>query len=144
MVLDIFTIIGWYCYVIRSSQIFGNSIIIIKSRKGKDTSVSPEFKYWIWKYIVTQELHYLFQYELSYRNETGTHHHALVSTSVWCFKIFLGFRLHGGSLPNFNFFNANPQIFQRNRKVPLSICVETNFHNISNINLRIIRRRNYN
>ena len=27
-------------------------------------------------------------------------------------KFFLGVRLHGGSLPNFNFFNVNPQIFQ--------------------------------
>ena len=25
---------------------------------------------------------YLFQYKLSYRNETGTNHHGLVSTSV--------------------------------------------------------------
>ena len=32
---------------------------------------------------------YLFQQKLPYRNETGTHHHGLVSTSVWCFKIFL-------------------------------------------------------
>ena len=31
----------------------------------------------------------LFQYKLSYRNETRTNHHGLVSTSVWCFKIFL-------------------------------------------------------
>ena len=34
-------------------------------------------------------------------------------------KIFFGVRLHGGSLPNFIFFNVNPQIFQRNRKVNL-------------------------
>ena len=47
-------------------------------------------------------------------------------------KLFLGVRLHGCSLPNFNFFNANPQIFQQNRKVHLSNCLETNFHNISN------------
>ena len=32
---------------------------------------------------------YLFQYKLSYRNETGTNHHGLVSTLIWCFKIFL-------------------------------------------------------
>ena len=25
-------------------------------------------------------------------------------------QFFLGVRLHGGSLPNFNFFNVNPQI----------------------------------
>ena len=32
---------------------------------------------------------YLFQYKLSYRNETHTNHHGLMSTSVLCFKIFL-------------------------------------------------------
>ena len=26
-------------------------------------------------------------------------------------KFFLGVRLHGGSQPNFNFFNANPKFF---------------------------------
>ena len=26
-------------------------------------------------------------------------------------KFFLGVRLHGGSQPNFNFFNVNPQFF---------------------------------
>ena len=30
-------------------------------------------------------------------------------------KFFLEVRLHGGSVPNFIFFNVNPQIFQRNR-----------------------------
>ena len=34
-------------------------------------------------------------------------------------KFFLGARLHGGYLPNFNFFYVNPQIFRRNRKVRL-------------------------
>ena len=58
-------------------------------------------------------------------------------------KFFLEVRLHRASLPNFNFFIENPQIFQRNRKVHLPNCLETNFHNISNISLRIIRRRNY-
>ena len=29
-------------------------------------------------------------------------------------KLFLGVRLHGKSLPNFNFFKLNLQIFQRN------------------------------
>ena len=29
-------------------------------------------------------------------------------------KFFLGVRLHRASQPNFNFFNVNPQIFQRN------------------------------
>ena len=59
------------------------------------------------------------------------------------FKFFLGVRLHGGSLPNFNFFNINPQNLQRNRKVHLSNCLDMNFHNISDIILRVFRRRNY-
>ena len=54
-------------------------------------------------------------------------------------KFFLEVRLHGV----FNFFNVNPQIFQRNRKVHLSNCLETKFHDIPNISLRDIRRRNY-
>ena len=58
-------------------------------------------------------------------------------------KYFLGVHLYGGSQPNFNFFNVNPQIFQRNRKVDLSNCLETNFHNICNISLRVIIRWNY-
>ena len=58
-------------------------------------------------------------------------------------KFFLGVRLHGGSQPNFNFFNVNPQIFHRNRKVHLTNCLETNFHYISIISLRVIRRWNY-
>ena len=57
-------------------------------------------------------------------------------------KFFLWVRLHGGSQPNFNFFNVNPQIFQRNSKVHFSNCLETNFHDIPNISLRDIRRRN--
>ena len=58
-------------------------------------------------------------------------------------KFLLGIHLHGRSLPNFYFFNVNPQIFQRNRKAHLSNSLETNFHNISNISLRGIRRRNF-
>ena len=58
-------------------------------------------------------------------------------------KFLLGVCLHGEFQLNFNFFNVNPQIFQRNRKVHLSNSLETNFHNISNISLRVIRRRNY-
>ena len=59
-------------------------------------------------------------------------------------KFFLCVHLHGGgSQPNFNFFNVNPQIFQRNRKVHLTYCLETNFYDISIISLRVIRRRNY-
>ena len=56
-------------------------------------------------------------------------------------KFFLGVSLHGGCLPNFNFFNVNPQFFEQNRKVHFSNCLETNFHNISSISLRVIRRR---
>ena len=59
-------------------------------------------------------------------------------------NFFLGVRLYGGSLPNLNFFNVNPQIRQRNRKVHRSNCHDKNFHNISDIRLRIIRCRNYN
>ena len=36
-----------------------------------------------------------------------------------------------------------PQIFQRNHKVHLSNCLETNFRDIPNISLRDIRRGNY-
>ena len=59
-------------------------------------------------------------------------------------KFFLRVRLHGGSQLNFDFFNVKTQIFQRNLKVHLSNCLKTNFHNISNISPRVIRRRNYN
>ena len=58
-------------------------------------------------------------------------------------KFFLGVRLRGRSQSNFNFFNVNPQIFQRNRKFHLTNCLETNFWDISIISLRVIRRRNY-
>ena len=58
-------------------------------------------------------------------------------------KFFLGVRLHGGVYLTLIFFNVNPHFFQQNRKVHLSNCLETNFHNISNISLRVIRRRNY-
>ena len=56
-------------------------------------------------------------------------------------KFFFGVRLHGRSQPIF--FNVNPQFFQRNRNVYLSNCLETNFQNISNISLRVIRRKSY-
>ena len=67
----------------------------------------------------------------------------------YCLPLFdalnfsLGVCLYEESLPNFNFFNVNPQIFQRNRKVHLSNCQEANFHDIPNISLRDIRRGNY-
>ena len=38
-------------------------------------------------------------------------------------KFFLGVRHCRGCLPNFNFFNLNPQIFQQNRNVHLSIVM---------------------
>ena len=55
-------------------------------------------------------------FNANYRTDiTGTNHHGLLSTSISCFKIqfvalkfFLRVRLHGGFLPNFNFFNVNP------------------------------------
>ena len=40
----------------------------------------------------------------------------------------LRLRLHGESVPNFNFFNVNLQIWQRNHKVQRSNCLNTNFH----------------
>ena len=58
-------------------------------------------------------------------------------------KFPLGAHLHEESLPNFNFFNVKPQIFQRNRKVHLTNCLETNFHDIHNIRLKDIRDGNY-
>ena len=54
-------------------------------------------------------------------------------------KFFLGVCLDEGSQRNFIFFNVNPQIFQRNCKVHLTNCLETNFHNISIISLRDVR-----
>ena len=44
-----------------------------------------------------------------------------------------------GSIPNFNFFTVNPQIFQRNRKGHLANCLDANFHNTSNIRQRVIK-----
>ena len=32
---------------------------------------------------------HLFQYKLSYRSEIGINHYGLLSTSVWCFEMFL-------------------------------------------------------
>ena len=74
--------------------------------------------------------------------------HLVLIIMVYCLlsfnalKFFLGVRLHGGFRPNFNFINVNYQIFQRNRKVHLTNCLETNFHDISNISLIVIRHRN--
>ena len=80
---------------------------------------------------------YLFHDKLTQRNESGTSHHGLLSTSFDTLKFILGVRLHGGSLPKFNFFNVNSQILQRNRKVLLTNCLETNFHDISISSLRV-------
>ena len=66
----------------------------------------------------------LFHYKLSYKNETGTDHHGLLSTSVWCLQIFLRGPSTWESQPNFNFFNVSPQIFQRNLKAHLTNCLE--------------------
>ena len=41
---------------------------------------------------------HLFQYKLSYRNETGTNHHGLLSTSIWCFNFFRGASTWEGGL----------------------------------------------
>ena len=59
-------------------------------------------------------------------------------------KFFLRVHLSGESLLNFSFFNVNPQIFQRNRQVHVSIFLDTNFHSIFDFGLKVIRRRNYN
>ena len=42
-------------------------------------------------------------------------------------KFFLGSRVHGGSLPNFNFFSVTSRIFQQNCKIHHSDCQDTNF-----------------
>ena len=65
-----------------------------------------------------------------------------LSTTISCFKIFLR-ALHGESPANFNLFNVNPQIWQKNHEVHLSNCLDTNFY-ISGISLRGFRCRNYN
>ena len=116
---------------------------ILHSNPFQFKSIYDKFLLWMYNRSKRTKHTYLFQYKLSYTIETCTNHHGLMSTPVWCFKIFLVVRLHGGSLPNFNFFNVNPQIFQRNRKIQLSYCLETNFHDIPNISWRDIRRRSY-
>ena len=86
---------------------------------------------------VFQSLNYLTDFSI----------HGLLPTSIRCFKIFLEgpstWGRGGGALLNLNFFYVKTQIFQRKRKVHLTNCLETNFHNISNISLRVIRHRNY-
>ena len=57
---------------------------------------------------------------------------------VAALKFFLGDCLHGESISKFNIFNVNPLIWQRNRKVHRSNLLDTNFHNISDISLRVI------
>ena len=59
-------------------------------------------------------------------------------------KFFVGVHLHAeGPYQTLIFFSVNPQIFQRNRKFHQSNCLETNFHNISSISSKVIKRRNY-
>ena len=48
-------------------------------------------------------------------------------------KFFLGVSLHGRLCLSLIFSKVNSQIFQRNRKVHLSNCLETNFHSIFKI-----------
>ena len=59
-------------------------------------------------------------------------------------KFVLGIRLHGGSLPSSNFFYVKLQIWHRNHKVHRSNYLDTNYHNISDISLKVIGRRNDN
>ena len=53
-------------------------------------------------------------------------------------KFFSGVHVYGGSQPNFNFFNVNPQIFRRNRKVHLINCLETIFMTFLTIVLELL------
>ena len=67
--------------------------------------------------------------------------HGLLSILIWCFKIFhSGPSTWGGYLSNFNFFNVNPQIW----KAQWWNCLNTNFRITFDINLKVIRRRNFN
>ena len=59
-------------------------------------------------------------------------------------KFVLRIRQCGVSVPEFHFFNIKPYVWTQNRKVHRSSCHDTNFHNISDISLRYIMRRNYN
>ena len=58
-------------------------------------------------------------------------------------KFLLGVRFLGGCLPNFIFFDVNHQSRLQNCKIHSSNWLNTNFHSISNISLRVIRCRNY-
>ena len=80
------------------------------------------------------------QCKLSQRNKTCTNQHGILYASIRCLKVFLRGPFTCGSLPSFNFFSVN----LRNCKVRHTNCITTNFHNVSDINLRVIRRRNYN
>ena len=66
-----------------------------------------------------------------HRNDTGTSHHDYCLLQLDALKFSLKVHLHERPQPNFNFFNENTQIFERNRKVHLSNWLETNYHNIS-------------
>ena len=73
--------------------------------------------FWFWNHSPTlfpaaESSLYWNKYKSLYRNETGTTHYGLFSTSIWCFKMFLwGPSIWGESQPNFNFFNISPKIF---------------------------------
>ena len=70
------------------------------------------------------------------RSHTHTHTQKgtpLLISQFDALNVFLWVRIHGVSVSNFNFLNVNPQFFQRNRKFHHSNCLNTNFHNISDI-----------
>ena len=56
---------------------------------------------------------------------------------------FLGVNLHGETLTKFNLFNVNPQIWRQKCQVHRSNHIGINLHNIFDIRLRDIRRRNH-
>ena len=86
-------------------------------------------------YSVTEEILWM-------KNKTYTNKDELLSTLIWCLKIFLGVCAHGSYLPNFNFVRVNPRIWQRNCKIVKSNFLDTNFQNIPDIVLSVIRSRN--
>ena len=74
---------------------------------------------------------FLFQYKLSYKNEIGTNHHGLFSSSIWCFKIFLrgpSF-LRGGLNLTLIFSMWTPShTFQLKNKRTLKNCFKNNWN----------------
>ena len=139
LILPFFLVLFLFLQIFYGSLAFGTQCIVDQKKRKKKKHL------------------YLFQYNLSHRNETGTYYHGLLSTSIWCTKIFLRspstwrvfhvdfnfLNVNPQILTNFNFFNVNPQIWQWDRKIHCSNLLDTNFHNISDIILRVIRRRIY-